>query len=131
VKEMKHLSGVVAFAVMTAAAAQAASNVSAKFDGRYAGIAAPAPLSPVACSTLQFDHLAISGGFVSTPRGGSDPISSGFITEEGYFTAIITRPGHRPTPMDGRLVDGTIIAGVMECDSGCAWVIHLERKPQT
>jgi hypothetical protein len=66
---------------------------------------------------------------VSTGRSPGDPIASGFITEEGYFAAFITRPGHQRTPMDGRLVDGSIIAGIMEGDSGCAWVIHLDRKP--
>ena len=110
----------------------AASNVSAKFDGVYEGAATPVPIAGAeGCTAFTLTEISISAGFLKTAKGTPGPMVSGLITEQGYVAAFLTRPGHQRSPLAGRLEDGVISAGLIESDSGCAWIVHLRRRPYT
>jgi len=113
-----------------ASPAAAASNVTQKFDGVYAGSAQPATsVGTPDCSSFALAEVTIAGGFFKAPQNVDAPIITGFITEEGYVAAYLGRPGHQRAAMDGRFDNGEIVAGFIEPDSGCAWVVHLALRP--
>ena len=116
------LLGVVAFC----GAAAAASNVTNKYDGVYTGTAQPAPGTEVkGCLMFSVGDVTIARGFLRTPKGADLPFVTGLITEEGYVAAFMARPGHARAAMDGRFDEDQIVAGFIEEDSGCVWVVHL------
>lgn len=120
----------VLLALVAPGGAHAASNVSAKFDGTYEGAATPAPaISAAGCKPFIVSDIAISAGFLKSPKGSGLTVS-GFVTEEGYVSASLARAGRPSYPLDGRLEDGVISAGFIEVDSGCIWIVHLRRRPQ-
>lgn len=126
---MRLLSLITAIALI-ASPVLAASNVSAKFDGIYAGEAKPAPLkSAPACASIPIAEVRVAKGFLSVSKNPEHLTVTGLITAEGYVAAFLTRPGHSRSPMDGRYEENTIIAGLIESDSDCSWVVYLTRRP--
>lgn len=127
---MRLLSVLAAFLVLVSFSVEAASNVSAKYDGIYEGAATPAPgLGTANCLAFPLTDVRLEKGFFKAARAGSNVSISGFITEEGYVSAHMARAGHQRSPLDGRLEDGLIVAGFIEFDSGCSWVVHLRPRP--
>lgn len=111
------------------ASAQGASNVSAKFDGIYEGEATPAvALEQAGCSAFAAGEVVIANGILKSRKTDGSPTITGFITEEGYVAAFMTRAGHQRSAMDGRHENCVIGVGFIESDSGCAWVVHLQQK---
>lgn len=43
--------------------------------------------------------------------------------------AFLTRHEHIRSPMDGRFEENAIVAGLIETDSNCSWVMYLTRRP--
>jgi len=114
------------FLLLVAGTAQAASNVTTKFDGIYTSSAEPAPaMGAAGCPAFSLGEVNISRGFLRTTPAPDRPVVTGFITEEGYVAAYVTRPGHSRSAMDGRLDEGVIVAGFIEGDSNCMWVVRL------
>jgi hypothetical protein len=116
--------------VITAGTVHAGSDISSKFDGRYAGTAeAASGIGARGCSSFTLGDVVIAQGFLRAARTDNQPSVSGFITEEGYVAASMSRPGHMRSAMDGRLVEGVIVAGFIEADTNCAWVVRLLPYP--
>jgi len=112
--------------VITAGTVHAGSDISNKFDGRYAGAAEPASgIGAQGCPSFTLSEIVIAQGFLRAAPTDNQPSLSGFITEEGYVAASVSRPGHMRSAMDGRLVEGVIVAGFIEADTNCAWVVRL------
>ncbi len=126
-------SAVLAFVlVLASVSAEAASNVSSKYDGVYDGAATPAPdMGAANCSAFVLRDVKLEKGAFKpgTTEGGASLSVGGFITEEGYVSAYMMRPGHLRAPLDGRLDAGVIVAGFIEPDSGCIGVVHLRARP--
>ncbi len=126
-------AAVLASALMLASvSAEAASNVSSKYDGVYDGDATPAPnMGAANCSAFVLRDVKLEKGAFKpgATEGGASLSVSGFITEDGYVSAYMMRSGHLRAPFDGRLDAGVIVAGFIEPDSGCIWVVHLQARP--
>lgn len=125
------IARIITFAILlTAAPAFAGSNVSPKFDGRYAGSAQPvAGMSRDGCEPLDLKDVSIAKGVLRSAANAGGPTVGGFITEECYVAGRMARPGGKQYSMDGRLEDGVITAGFIEAESGCAWIVHLVPLP--
>jgi hypothetical protein len=122
---MSYLRTAFAFLLVFAGTAQAASNVSSKFDGSYSGTAEPAPaMGAAGCGRFSLD-VTITRGILRAAPLSAPYIISGFITEEGYVAAYLTRSGHVRSALDGRWDEGVIVAGFIEADSNCMWVLRL------
>lgn len=123
---MKFGAVVLTCALALASEALAASNVSARYDGVYTGKAFPTPgMSAPTCQPFEIPRVTIAKGFFGAGTASDDIRISGFITEEGYVSAFMTRPGGQKYPLDGRLEDGRISAGFLEPAAGCAWIVEL------
>lgn len=121
--------GALFLTLMAAPSVHAASDVRAKFDGVYEGAAMPVPaMGPAGCPTFTLSDVWITKGFFKKSVAAMGPVVEGFITDEGYVSAFLTRPGHQRSALDGRLEDGVLSAGFIESDSGCVWVVHLRRR---
>jgi hypothetical protein len=126
---MKRLFFGIGALLVVAGSAQASSNVSGRYDGRYDGSAVPvAGMGPASCTGFSLATISIEKGILKVPRGGAGIAISGFITEEGYVSAFMTRAGHERSALDGRLQDDLIVAGFIEKDTGCVWTVHLARQ---
>lgn len=126
---MKRLFCGIGTLLAVAGAAQASSNVSGRYDGRYVGAAEPVPgMGPASCTGFTLGTISIEKGILRVPGRGSGIGVSGYITEEGYVSAFMTRAGHEKSALDGRLQDDVIVAGFIEKDTGCAWTVHLTRQ---
>lgn len=118
----------LSLALGVAEVAAAASNVSSKYDGVYSGAAMPARTGVQSeCAEFAVGNITIAGGIFKSPAS-QFPKVSGFVTEEGYVASFLTRSGHGRSAMDGRIVDGVIVAGLIEEDSGCMWTVRLEKQ---
>lgn len=119
---MKKDTIALAFLLTAAASAHAASNVSPKFDGSYTAVVEVVPWMSTgpACGPFPLSDVTISKGVIATAS------VRGFITEEGYLEASIVLPGGVSTPLNGRLDNGEISAGVIDTKSGCAWLVRLK-----
>jgi hypothetical protein len=105
----------------------ASSNVTAKFDGDYAGVAEAMPdTDKPECRSFAIGNVTITKGFIHTPTVPGQSLVSGFITEQGYVTGRLKRPDHQAGAMDGRLVEGVIVAGFIEDETGCVWIVRLK-----
>ena len=124
---MKLGVAVLACALMLATEAVATSNVSARYDGIYTGKAFPTPgMSAPTCQPFEIPRVTIAKGFLRAGATSDEIRISGFITEEGYVAAFMTRPGGQKYPLDGRLEDGRISAGFLEPAAACAWIVELK-----
>ncbi len=111
--------------IATAGFAHAASGISARYDGTYSGTAEPAS-NPLRCAPFSVEQVSISNGHLKSPAGA--PEVKGFITEEGYVSGSLTRPNMKETPLDGRLQGDTIVAGYVDKDQDCDWVVKLHKQ---
>lgn len=102
---------------LLAAPAFGFSGVSSAFDGVYLGAVRA---SAGGCPAFDIGRVTISKGALKSETG--EPAISGFITEEGYVQATLSRNGNTG-PLDGRLDNGMISAGYM--DGTCAWIVEL------
>lgn len=123
-------------ALSSANASQAASNVSARFDGVYSGWAIQTPgMSLPSCSPFQITRMTIAQGFLRSDEGIDQPITTGLITglitEEGYMAGFMARPGGVKHDLDGRLENDIISAGFIETETSCAWLVELSRPPKS
>jgi len=109
-------------------AANAASNVTAQFDGIYAGTAQPTPAFGSGCEAFVIDNVKIVNGFLTSTGDAGHRAVRGFITEEGYVAAYMQDRDKRYA-MDGRLVEGVIVAGFIVDTPPCAWVLRLIKQP--
>lgn len=115
--------------VVSSAHVGATSDVSAKFDGTYAGSAVPAPnMGGSGCTAFAIHEVSIIKGILRSGRDQAQPKTEGFITAEGYVSAFMTRAGHLRSPLDGRLENDVIVAGFIELDSNCHWIVKLARS---
>lgn len=120
------ITAIVAAVLLPAAGALAASNVSARYDGVYSGQAVAAPaMSTGACPSFDIGPVTITKGFLRSEKAPDRPSITGFITEEGYIQASMTSPDGTKKPLDGRLENGTISAGLIDAAGGCAWLVEL------
>ncbi|MHB1205527.1 MAG: hypothetical protein ACYCZX_08170 [Rhodospirillaceae bacterium] len=118
----------VAF-LLPAVGALAASNVSAKYDGVYSGQAVTVPaMSTGACPSFDIGPVTIAKGFLRSEKAPNQPAVNGFITEEGYLQASLVRPDGTKKPLDGRLENGIISAGLIDGVAGCAWLVELHLR---
>lgn len=125
----RSLCGVIVITCIIAAPAWAASDVSPKFDGVYLGAAAVVSgMGVAACAPFDVGEVTISRGFVKPGTDAALPRISGFITEEGYLAAVMTRSGRPTFPLEGRLEDGVIVAGFIDTTENCYWTVHLRRR---
>lgn len=109
-----------------AASAYGASNVSSKYDGVYSGAAEPVTgMGAPNCPAFVIADVTIASGFLRTPQTTGQPTLSGFITEDGYLSAYLARPGRPRFPMDGRLENQTITAGFIDTEDNCYWIVRL------
>jgi hypothetical protein len=115
----------------SAHAVNAASDVSARFDGVYAGSAEPAPaMGRTGCGVFPVAPVTIANGFFQTAADAAQAsITAGFITADGYVSAYLTRPGRPRFAMDGRLDGQIIIAGFIDTDENCYWIVRLTKMP--
>lgn len=128
---MNRLSWTIGAFLALAGPAQASSNVSARYDGKYDGVAELVPyMGPANCSGFVLPTVSIEKGFLKVAGRDAQIAISGFVTEEGYVSAFMTRAGHDRSALDGRLEDTIIAAGFIETDTGCVWTVHLTRQPQ-
>jgi hypothetical protein len=123
-------------ALFIASPVVAASGISPRYDGVYAGEATAPPGPPGStrqCPDFTVERLRIAQGIVSSGSAGrttrasntGDPAIKGFITEEGFLSGTIALPGNDPDTIEGRLEDGVLVAGIMDHGSGCSWVLKL------
>jgi hypothetical protein len=115
---------------LTIGAAQAASGVTARFDGMYSGMAEPAANRASAhCAPFTVEQVSITKGQLKSPSGPASPRLKGFITEEGYVSASMARPNMKELALDGRLQGDTIVAGYVDEGQNCNWVVKLKKQP--
>ncbi len=113
---------IIAAAVLSTA--QAASAVSSKFDGQYNGVAVPSPgASALACQGFALAPVSISQGALSSEGVGAHV--EGFVTEEGFVTGKLTRPGKNPSTFEGRFVNGKFAGGVIDDTERCSWTVSF------
>ncbi len=109
--------------------ARAASDVSARYDGRYSGSAKPVPnMGSSECRAFAIDGVKVEKGFFLSSGASAQPAVKGFITEEGYVAAWMARPGGMAYAMDGRLEGSTIIAGYIDSAANCYWTVYLAKQ---
>lgn len=125
----RHLPGFCAALIaFWTGTANAASDVSAQFDGVYAGTAEPAPaMGRAGCGAFQIPSVTIAKGFFQT-TSGAQPSVTGFVTADGYVSASLTRPGRPRLALDGRLEGDTISAGLIDAEDNCYWVVRLTKS---
>ena len=116
--------------LIISAATQAATNVSAQYDGVYTGVAKPNPAVSVAgpCAPFTINKVTIRQGNLKSDAVTTAAAINGIITEDGYVQAKMALPGGAPSEFDGRLTGSTISAGFIESSSGCAWLVELKRE---
>lgn len=119
-------------AAVLAMPAAAASEISPRYDGIYAGRAMPRPGTESRCLSFNVDRVRISKGVVSSGLSGAQrasvgdtPVIRGFITDEGFLSGSIMLPGSEHDTIEGRLEDGVLVAGIVDDALGCAWVLRL------
>lgn len=112
--------------VMIAAGTIAAKSVSPKFDGSYAGALTPnAALSTGQCAAIASWGVTIAKGQLQGTAPTGKGSANAIITEEGFVTGRVVMNG-KSYPLEGRIADGTLMAGLIAGD--CTWVIKLEKK---
>lgn len=114
-----------ASALLSVSAASATSDVSAKFDGLYAGNMIPSPgMSAPSCPVLAA-RVTFSKGIIQTSPG--IPAFDGLVTEEGFVTGHMLRADGSKVVFEGRL-EGTVLSGgIIDDDAGCAWTVNLKK----
>jgi len=71
----------------------------------------------------------ITSGTLRSRKAPDQAFILALVTEEGYVTGTMIRPGGRRYPLDGRIDGDTMVAGSIEEDAGCDWVLQLTRQP--
>src|SRR4051812_36412880 len=96
---------------LIAPAALAFSGVSPKFDGAYAGTAAPNPrMGGAACGSFPVD-MTVKGGEI---RGATEVSSvDGFVTEEGFIRGHLRRDG-KAILIEGRMTGDAASAATID-----------------
>lgn len=116
--------------VLLTAAAFAANDISAAFDGAYTGTATRnTALSSGACEALPLGKITISQGNLRSEPSNTVAWISGIVTADGYVKATMARPGGPRGALEGRLTGDTISGGFIESASMCTWQIELKRAP--
>lgn len=109
-----------------AATAHATSDVSARFDGRYDGMANPvAWMSKPGCVAFEVRGLEILKGTVKYGNEYEAPRIRGFITAEGYLKSTLAPLGGSAVALEGRLEEGRLVAGAIDNTAGCVWILEL------
>ncbi|MDX2145024.1 MAG: hypothetical protein SFV19_16845 [Rhodospirillaceae bacterium] len=110
-------------------AADATSNVSAKYDGTYAGVMSPvAALSLGTCAIVTVETLTIAGGFLREAKTGGVVALSGFVTEEGFVAGKARFGGASAVTFEGRIEGTSLSGGIIEDAIRCAWTVNLTRR---
>jgi hypothetical protein len=109
-----------------AVAANAASDVSDRFDGRYsAEIRIAQGMSGPGCPSLLAAPISIEKGIFKAT--GNMPSFKGFVTDEGFMTGQLVRPGQNSLLFEGRFSDGVFSGGLIDEAAKCAWLVTLHK----
>lgn len=104
----------------------AATNISAKYDGTYSGALSPnGALSTGTCAFVDNLGVTIARGMLKGTLPPVNGSTQAIVTEDGFVTGRIVMNG-KSYPLEGRITDGTLLAGLFTGD--CAWVLKLAKK---
>ncbi len=113
-----------ALAVLAATSVMAAGNVSPAYDGTYTGQAVPAPaMSSPACNAFPLAPVTITQGSIRSGGGGA--ALQGFVTQDGFVTGHLDRPGKPRMVIEGRFTGGDFSGGAVDDTTACAWTVKL------
>lgn len=106
------------------AGASATSDISARYDGRYAvTLMRVAAMSADHCPELALRDVEIRGGFIRTERISIGPSFDGFVTGEGFLTGRFKQPGQPDLVFEGRFIGSDFRGGVIDLVTPCAWLV--------
>lgn len=126
---MKNLAAMRYAVVLTGALAlMAAKSVSPAFDGSYSGTLTPnAALSTGTCAPVSNYAISVSKGTVQGPALAGKGAFTALVTEDGFLTGRASING-KSYPVEGRIADRTLLAGLITDNGECVWTLKLERK---
>ncbi len=122
------LAGALAIASTGFAHEAVAGNVSGAFDGDYAGTRVVIPgLSSETCPEGETHSVTVTDGHL---QGGAEQVGrlAGIVTEDGFFTGRYWFVEGGSSVVEGRIVDGELVAGVIREGNGCAWILKLAKR---
>ena len=125
---LKFATVLVIALVFTLADAMAASGVSPKFDGRYAGMITPTPaVSASGCQPATVNAFVVRGGYIRPSGRIAATLAPAF---EGFVSGHM-RQGNFQRPFEARIVHDeggvALSGGVTDGETGCAWLVQLRR----